>query len=203
MSLRPEIILASGSKSRLALLQQIGLYPDKIVSPDIEEIRAKKEKPNMMATRLAKTKCLHVADQYPNSLIIAGDTVSFCAGKILDKTYDPEVAEKYLRLISGRRHSLYSSIAISIKNQNIFKQRTVKSVLQFKRFTDAEIQEYLASKEWHGCSGAYKTEGMIARYLKFISGTPSCIMGLPLYDIYQLLNSLEFNVFVHKTDEEH
>jgi septum formation protein len=198
MNAKPEIILASSSKSRLNLLWQIGINPDRIISPEIKEERIKREKPEQMAARLAKAKCLHVAKDYPNALVIGGDTVSFCAGKILDKTFDPKIAKEYMHLISGRRHSLYSSVCIALESKAICRQKTVKSVLQFKRFTDYEIDEYIASNEWQGCSGGYKTEGMIARYLKFISGSTSSIMGLPLHEVYQLLNSLDFNAFAEK-----
>ncbi len=194
-----EFILASGSKSRLALLHSIGLYPSKILPPDIEEVRQKSEKAPEMAKRLSLGKCKKIAETNPNALIIAADTVSISKGRIMDKTFDEKIAREYLDIIKGKRHKLFTAMCVAIPSHNIFKQIIVQSVLQFKNMTSQEIDDYIATGEWKGCSGAYRIEGYIARYLKFISGSYSNILGLPVYDLHQVLSSLNVDLSSFKT----
>ena len=189
-----ELILASGSKSRLDLLHSIGLYPSKILPPDIEEVRLKGEKADDMARRLSYSKCMKIAELHPDALIIAADTVSVSKGSIMDKTYDEKIARKYMHLIKGKRHKLYTGMCVSMPKHNFSKQRVVESTLQFKNMSDLEIDNYIATLEWQGCSGGYRIEGYIARYLKFISGSYSNILGLPLYDLHQILSGINLDL---------
>ncbi len=189
-----DFILASGSKSRLGLLHSIGLFPSKILPPDIEEVRKKGEKAQEMAKRLSLTKCQKIAETNPNALIIAADTVSISKGRIMDKTFDEKVAREYLDIIKGKRHKLYTSMCVALPRDNIFRLKIVESVLQFKNMTSKEIDDYIATGEWMGCSGAYRIEGYIGRYLKFISGSYSNILGLPVYDLHQILSGLNVDL---------
>ncbi len=185
--MKRKIILASASKSRLNLLKQINVIPDKICPADIDETRLKHEKPLMMVKRLAKEKALAVASQYPNDLIIAADTVSVVGSRVLDKTYDAAIERKYLALIGGRRHKLYSSVCFALGEKAMLKQKTAMSVLKFKNFSAAEIEEIIACEQWKGCSGGYAIEGLMGKYLTFVSGSVSNIMGLPLHIVHNYL----------------
>ena len=144
---------------------------------------------------------MKVAQDYPNSLIIAADTVSVSKGRIMDKTFDEAVVRDYMDLIKGKRHRLYTAVCISVPKQNILKQRVVESVLQFKNMSKQEIEEYIVTEEWKGCSGGYRVEGFIARYLKFVSGSYSNILGLPVYDLHQILSGINIDLssFQHKS----
>mgnify|MGYP003331535221 CR=1 FL=1 len=189
-----KVILASSSSSRLALLKQINLIPDIICPAEIDETQLKKEKPQEMAQRLAKLKAEKVSMQYPKDVVIAADTVSVVGGVILRKTYDREQAQRNLTKISGRRHRLYTSFCVVVKEKNIFVQRTVMSCLKFKRFSQVELVEYLDSGQWQGCSGSYAIEGMAAKYVTWISGSFSNILGLPLADLHKILSALDINI---------
>ena len=189
---KPRLILASASKSRLALLKQIHIIPDIIEPADIDEVRGKSEKPVNMVKRLAKEKCRKISDKYPSDIVLSADTVSVVGNKVLDKTYDENIEREYLGLIGGRRHRLYSSVCLSYKEKNIFKQKTELSILKFKRFSQKEIEEIIASREWEGCSGGYAIEGMMGKFLISVSGSVSNVMGLPLHQIYNLLNGINY-----------
>lgn len=189
---KPRLILASASKSRLALLKQIHIIPDIIEPADIDEVRGKSEKPVNMVKRLAKAKCHKISDKYPSDIVLSADTVSVVGNKVLDKTYDDNIEREYLNLIGGRRHRLYSSVCVSYKEKNIFKQKTELSILKFKRFSQKEIEEIIASREWEGCSGGYAIEGMMGKFLISVSGSVSNVMGLPLHQIYNLLNGINY-----------
>ena len=188
-----KFILASGSKSRLRLLDTIKITPDLIEAADIEEIRQKKEKPQEMCARLAKEKGEKIAAKYPNDFILSADTVSCVGTRILDKTYDPEIEKKYLELISGKRHRLYSSVCGFVKSKDFFVQKTSMSILKFKRFSKEEIEKIIECEEWKGCSGGYAIEGFMGQYLTWVSGSVSNIMGLPLHEVNNILSSSNFN----------
>ena len=195
MLLKPKnLILASGSESRLNLLKSINLYPSLVISPDIDEYRKKNENADIMVARLAKEKCYKVADKYPDSLVIAADTTAVSKGQIMEKTFDEKIVRKYLKLIKGKRHKLYSSFCVAFGNENFFKQKTIMSILQFKNFSEDEIEKYIATKEWQGCAGGYRVEGYIGRYLSYISGSFSNILGLPVYDLHQTLLSANLDL---------
>lgn len=191
MELKRNLILASASKSRLNLLAQINITPHKICPADIDETRLKSEKPLDMVKRLAKAKALKVAEQYPNDIVMSADTVSIVGNRVLDKTYSAEIEREYLALIGGRRHKLYSSVCFVIADKNIFRQKTVMSVLKFKRFSAEEIEEIIACEQWKGCSGGYAIEGLMGKYLTFVSGSVSNIMGLPLHVVHNNLTMLK------------
>ena len=191
MKLTRNLILASGSKSRLNLLAQINVKPHKICSADIDETRLKGEKPLDMVKRLAKAKALKVAELYPNDIVMSADTISVVGNRVLDKTYSADIEREYLALIGGRRHKLYSSVCFAIGEKSIFKQKTEMSVLKFKRFSKEEIEEIIACEQWKGCSGGYAIEGLMGKYLTFVSGSVSNIMGLPLHIVHNHLTCLK------------
>ena len=189
-----DFILASGSKSRLDLLNSIGLKPSKILPPDIEEVRKKGESASNMAKRLSYNKCLKIAEQHNEALIIAADTVSISKGRVMDKTFDEKIAREYMDLIKGKRHKLFTSMCVMLPKHKIVKQKIITSVLSFKNMSQDEIDLYISTNEWKGCSGGYRIEGYIGRYLKFISGSYSNILGLPVYDLHQILSGLNVDL---------
>lgn len=189
-----KIILASSSPSRLALLKQINIVPDHIHPPEIDETALEKEKLADMAKRLAKEKCLKVCELYPQDVVIAADTVSVVARHKLRKTYDANQAYKNLQAISGKRHRLYTSLVVGVKNQDILVQKTIMSILKFKKLSAQELEEYIDSKQWQGCSGSYALEGLAAKYVSWMSGSFSNILGLPLYELNQILSGINIKI---------
>jgi len=189
-----KIILASSSPSRLALLKQINVVPDIICPADIDEARLKKEKPDAMAMRLARLKAEKVSAEYPEDLVIGADTVSVVSNTMLRKTYEREQARKNLIEISGRRHRLYTSLCVIVKDRNIKIERTILSKLKFKKFSEAELEEYLDSEQWKGCSGSYAIEGLAAKYVTWISGSFSNILGLPVAELHKILSGIDINI---------
>lgn len=188
------LILASGSKSRQALLKQINVIPDLIDPADIDETRLKGEKPLEMVKRLSQAKCQKISEKYPEDVVLAADTVSVVGTRVLDKTYEAATERKYLKLIGGRRHRLYTSVSVAVAAQDIFVQKTAMSVLKFKRFSAAEIEEIIACRQWEGCSGGYAIEGLMGKYLEFTSGSVSNIMGLPLHVVHNIFSGIPINI---------
>ncbi len=125
------------------------------------------------------------------AFVIAADTVVAAGARILPKTHSPIEAEKYLRLLSGRRHRVFTGIAIRAPNGKQ-AQRAVMSVVGFARLDERQIAAYLATQEWLGKAGGYAIQGRAAGFIDFISGSYSNVVGLPLFEAANLLRGLGY-----------
>ena len=186
MSPAPLLVLASASPRRLDLLRQIGIEPDRIDPADIDEIVQPGELPPSHAMRLAEEKARAVMPRHPGAFILAADTVVVCGRRILPKPADPATARSCLELLSGRRHRVHSGIAVVDPNERLTLRR-VDSHVAFKRLSEAEIAAYLRSGEWQGKAGGYAIQGRAAALIRWVSGSYSNVVGLPLFETAQLL----------------
>ena len=99
-------------------------------------------------------------------------------------------AEEYLRLLSGRRHSVFT--AFCVKHNSRVRLSLVKTVLKMKLLTEEEIRSYLDSREWIGCAGAYSIQGRAKCFFPFISGCYSNVVGLPLPSLIKVLTAMGY-----------
>ncbi|MCC6717124.1 MAG: septum formation protein Maf [Acetobacteraceae bacterium] len=189
MPARPALILASASPRRLALLAQIGLTPDEIIATDIDEAPLKAELPRLLALRLARAKAQAAAR--PGAFILAADTVVAAGRRILPKAETEAQARACLALLSGRRHSVLTAIVL-VAPDGRQAERLADSTVTFARLTPPQIEAYLASGEWHGKAGGYAIQGRAAAHIRFLSGSHSNVVGLPLFETAQLLRGLGF-----------
>ena len=166
--LNKHFILASSSKRRLELLSQIGVKPDLILSPNIDEKIFSKELPRIYVERMSLEKNRVFQKKYPQSIILTADTVVSVGRRILPKTMDVTLAEECLKLISGRRHKVLTSFALYSPDFPL-KVKTIKSTVKFKRLHPDELDYYLKSKEWEGKAGGYAIQGFAASYINFLS----------------------------------
>ena len=190
--LNKHFILASSSQRRLELLNQIGVKPDLILSPNIDEKIFSKELPRKYVERMSLEKNRVFQQKYPQSIILTADTVVSLGRRILPKTMDVNLAEECLKLISGRRHKVFTSFTVYTPN-NSLKIKTIQSIIKFKRLHPNEISYYLATKEWEGKAGGYAIQGIAASFINFISGSYSNVVGLPLAELYGVLISIGYN----------
>ena len=184
-------ILGSGSKRRSDLLKQIGIRPDLVLPPEINEIIQLKELPINYVKRMAIEKNIIFQDQHKESIILTADTIVSLGRRVLPKAINKEIAELCLKQLSGRRHKVYTSFVIYAPN-NILRTKTVQSIVKFKRLDAKEILYYLDSNEWEGKAGGYAIQGIAAAFINFISGSYSNIVGLPLAEVYRILLSVGY-----------
>jgi septum formation protein len=182
----PLLVLASASPRRLELLRQIGIVPDRVDPAEIDETPNRDELPAAHALRLAEEKLRAVMPRHPGDYIISADTVVACGRRILPKAMDEASARRCLELLSGRRHRVHSGIALVDPGGHV-SLRHVDSRVAFKRLSADEIAAYLATREWHGKAGGYAIQGRAAALIRFISGSYSNVVGLPLFETAQLL----------------
>jgi septum formation protein len=201
MQTRKFLVLASSSKCRLELLRSVAIEPDLVMAPDIDETPGQKELPRVYCKRIAKGKFQAAVEKLKGEklpkdyIVIVADTTAACGRRILDKSYDAEQIRKHLKLISGRRHKLFTSVVCGLVEAGKLKavrERTVVSILKFKRLAEQEIQEMVQSRQCEGMAGGYTLNGLASKYLQFMSGSYSNIIGLPLYETSQMLASLGY-----------
>lgn len=179
---KPALVLASASPRRRDLLAQIGITPDRITPADIDETPGRDERPKPHAERLAREKAAAVAATEPGAVILAADTVVAVGKRILPKAEDEPTARDCLALLSGRRHRVISGISLILpEGQQLTK--SVTSTVAFKRLSLADIDGYLASGEWRGKAGGYAIQGLGATFVRFLSGSYSSVVGLPLFEV--------------------
>jgi septum formation protein len=183
----PTLVLASASPRRLALLAQIDIVPDRVVSTEIDETPLRDERPRNHAERLARAKADAVADA--GVYVLAADTVVAVGRRILPKTETEVQARRCLALLSGRRHRVITAVVLRGPDGRQ-AERLVQSVVAFARLTERQIAEYLATEEWRGKAGGYAIQGRVAMYVRFLSGSYSNVVGLPLFETAQLLRGL-------------
>jgi septum formation protein len=181
---RPRLVLASASPRRLALLAQIGIVPDRVFSPEIDELPRRGELPRLLAQRLARAKAAAVSE--PGSLVLAADTVVAVGRRVLPKPETETEGRACLDLLSGRRHRVMTAIVLAASDGRM-RERLVQSVVAFARLTEAQKDAYLATGEWRGKAGGYAIQGRAAAHIRFISGSHSNVVGLPLFETAQLL----------------
>jgi septum formation protein len=182
----PLLVLASASPRRLDLLRQIGLEPDQVDPADIDEVPRPGELPPAHAMRLAEEKARAVMPRHPGAFVLAADTVVACGRRILPKPTDRSTARSCLMLLSGRRHRVHGGIALAGPDERLTLRR-VDSQVAFKRLSETEIDAYLCSGEWRGKAGGYAIQGRAAALIRWVSGSYSNVVGLPLFETAQLL----------------
>ena len=178
------LVLGSASPRRRELLAQMGLVPDAVLPPDIDETPRKAELPRPYAARVAREKALAV-EAGPDDIVLCADTTVALGRRILGKPADAGEAAAFLTLLGGRRHQVVTAVAVR-RGDRIWARESVSDV-KFKRLSDLELNAYLASNDWQGKAGGYGIQGMAGAFIPWISGSYSGIMGLPVAETAALL----------------
>lgn len=180
-------ILGSGSPRRRELLEQVGIVPDEIRAPDVDESVLTGEKPRDYCRRITKLKAEALVPSEGEVILVADTTVAL-GRRILGKPADRDEADRFLRLLSGRRHKVITALAVRTPDGTRF--RDVVSSVRVKRLSDHDIKGYLATDDWVGKAGGYAIQGPAAAFIPWIDGSHSAIVGLPLADACALLESV-------------
>lgn len=191
------IILASQSPARIELLKRIKITPAQIIPADIDETSRLRELPNHLATRLANEKAAKIASQIEDSaIIIAADTVTALGRRILPKATTHEEVRFCMELLSGRRHRVYTGLCIIKKDKShvTVRQKIVQTIIKFKKLSNEELNFYCSLDEGLNKAGGCKISGYAETFISFISGSYSNVMGLPLFETVNALNSLGFKI---------
>ncbi|MEO1365014.1 MAG: nucleoside triphosphate pyrophosphatase [Pseudomonadota bacterium] len=186
------LILGSGSPRRLELLGQIGLVPDAVRPPDIDETPHAGELPRPYCARMAREK-VQAVDASLDDVVLCADTTVALGRRILGKPSDADEAAAFLRLMSGRRHRVITAIAVR-KGAQLW-ERDVVSTVRMKVLSANEINGYLATDDWQGKAGGYAIQGPAGALIPWISGSFTGIVGLPLAETAGLLQAAGLKVW--------
>ena len=183
----PMLVLASSSPRRLDLLERLGVVPTRIAIPDIDETPLKGEAPRAYVLRIALAKAAAVR-RNADEIVLAGDTTIAVGRRILGKPADRAEARKMLTLLSGRRHHCLSAVAVIGADGGI-RHRLSDTIVAFRPLASSEIEAYLDGGEGDGKAGGYAIQGRAEAFVRFLSGSHSGVVGLPLMETRALLKA--------------
>ncbi|GGE32885.1 Maf-like protein [Primorskyibacter flagellatus] len=186
------LILGSGSPRRLELLATLGVKPDAVRPPDIDEDPAKGELPRPYCARITREKVLAVqADD--DDIVLCADTTVALGRRIMGKPADAGQAAEFLLAMSGRRHRVITALAVR-RGAQIWERAVVTDV-KMKRLSDTELNAYLATDDWKGKAGAYGIQGPAGAFIPWIQGSYTAVMGLPVAETAALLTAAGYPVW--------
>ena len=184
------LILASGSPRRRALLTKMG-YTFEIIKPDVDE---HVEGPARDVVRvLSQRKAEAAARDVHSGVIIASDTLVSLDGAALGKPEDETDARRMLHMLSGRTHEVFTGVTIIDTDHNRAQTRVVRTGVQFRNLTDAEIDQYISTGEPMDKAGAYAIQGGAGAFVEACDGSSENVIGFPVDDIQAMLDGIREN----------
>lgn len=196
-----KIVLASASPRRREILELAGLAPDEIVPSDADETVPAGTSPAETVKLLAKRKGESVLPRVgEDALVISSDTVVALGDEILGKPADRDDARRMLRLLSGKKHHVYTGVYITCgKKETLFHNDTE---VEFYDLTDGEIESYLDTGEPFDKAGAYGIQGRGCFLVRRIDGDFFSVMGLPAAEVCRAVSAMEREAGREETGEE-
>ncbi len=187
-----EIILASTSPRRSEILEKLGI-PFTTIAPPFEEIIPSNMHINDIPEHFAREKALSVVpllhENNKNKIILGVDTIVICEGIAYGKPNSIEEAKNTLSHLSGKEHTIISGIAAY--NQLTQKMISTASIntINVTMLHENDIDWYISKNEWMDAAGSYKIQGLFQRYIRALNGSFSSVMGLPIFEFYDILNT--------------
>lgn len=175
----------------MELLNLIGVKIDLIVGANIDETPRKGEIPKKYVRRMALEKSVALDSNEKNYVLTADTTVSR-GRRIFGKPENADQARNFLRMLSGCRHKVITSVCLAANGARSFK--TVETVVKFKSLATEEIDQYLDTGEWMDKAGAYSIQGLASVFIPFISGSYTNVVGLPLTETVALLRGAGYKL---------
>jgi septum formation protein len=182
------LTLASGSIGRRWLLEKAG-YTFDILPANIDEpTQAVHGSCRQFVHHVSWMKAAAVAPKVADGVVLAADTVGWLDNAVIGKPDNANDARRILRTLAGRVHELWTGVClwrIADDFQLCWQERTL---VRMKPFTDSELDAYIATNRWVGCSGAYAIEETNDPYLVVEDGSLSNVIGLPMESLARALN---------------
>jgi septum formation protein len=183
----PRLVLGSASPRRLELLAQIGITPHALRPADIDETPLKDEVARTYVRRMAVEKAQAIVLDADEACLTADTTVAV-GRRILGKPADRAEAAEFMRLMSGRRHVVLTSMALRYGDR--MSVRVVETKVRMRSIDTVALERYLDMGDWQGKAGAYAIQGAAAAFIPWIQGSFSAVVGLPLSETAAMLAAI-------------
>ena len=187
-----QLILASASPRRSELLERIGLK-FRICPADVEEYNLPDDGPAQMVLHNAGLKADALTTDFPDALVLGSDTTVALDGIVLNKPVDLEDARSMLKQLSGRSHTVYTSIALRWKAGGLSDDFVEASQVYFKTLDDATITAYFQCVDPLDKAGAYGIQTGREMIVEAVEGSVENVMGLPIQALEARLFELGFD----------
>jgi septum formation protein len=184
------LTLASGSWGRKWVLEKAGYQFDIRPADIFEETDTWDGDIRHYVADLAWRKAAAVAPKVSSGLVISADTVGWIDGQVMGKPDDADHARKILMQMAGRIHELWTGVCVWRVSDGLQFVWQELSEVKLKALTQTELDEYIATRQWEGCSGAYAIQEENDPYLTIVSGTLSNVIGLPIESLERVLRML-------------
>ena len=196
-----QLVLASASPRRAELLRTAG-FAFEVRPADVDETPRPAEPPATYALRVARDKALAAAERVnrPDAWILAADTVVVVDGGILGKPTGPAEARRMLSMLSGVVHEVLT--AVVVRHAGSETSEVVSTRVRFAALSAAEIDWYVESGEPDGKAGAYAIQGLGSRFVDWIEGSWSNVVGLPVATVYRMLGGAACYAHVNPAGRE-
>jgi septum formation protein len=176
------LILASGSPARRDLLTRAG-YQFEVMPANIAEPGdAGFSDPRSFVQHVAWLKAAAVALRPSNdpAVVLAADTVGWLNGRAVGKPADEADARRIIRLLSGTEHELWTGVCLWRRPDDVQIAWQEVSRVAMRTLSESEIETYLRTRIWEGCSGAYAIQEQNDPYVRVVIGSISNVIGLPM-----------------------
>ncbi len=191
------IILASSSPRRQEILKLMNI-PFKVIMPTYKEEIPEGMEVEKIPEFFAAKKVESVAKSIPNEKeipwILGADTMVTLNGKIYGKPESPDQARQFLHELKNKTHKVITGIALYNGALHFVSSRTVISEVTFSNMSGDEINWYVNTGEWHGAAGGYRIQELASCFIKKIKGTNSAVVGLPVFDLYDMLKEQGYSI---------
>ena len=181
------LILASGSHGRRYLMEKAGYSFDVMPANIDEPTKARLGDCRHYVAELAWLKAAAVAPKVDDGLMIAADTVGWLNGKVVGKPEDEADARRIIQSLAGTVHELWTGVCLWLRPDDWQFTWQERSLVRMKPLTDVEIDAYLQTRRWEGCSGAYAIQLPHDPYLTVEEGSASNVIGLPMESLQKAL----------------
>ena len=186
------IILASSSPRRQEILQKLGIpfvvHPANI-SETVPRDIAVPDGPEFLAARKVDAVIRSLPPDHQIPWVLGADTAIYASRRLYGKPKDRAEAVRFLRELQGKKHDVVTAVALFNGQLLYLDTRSVRTKVTFAPMSDAEIEWYVNTGEWHEAAGAYRIQGMGSCFIKKIEGSESAVMGLPIFELYDMLKT--------------
>jgi len=191
------IILASSSPRRQEILKLLNI-PFQVIMPNFEEIAPEDMDIEKIPEYFATKKVESVAKSLPAGMeipwILGADTIVVYKDKIYGKPESPEQAVEFLKELKGKTHKVITGMALFNGKLHFVSNRTSINEVTFNNMSDKEIEWYVSTGDWHGAAGGYRIQGLASCFIKHIKGTNSSVVGLPIFELYDMLKEQNYSI---------